>query len=887
MTHRRVPHLTSTVVLIALTACNGGTRTTPQVQPLGNAVRRATSVATTTQSFAILATDAQTAKLQFAQGTNIDGNVAASAARQAAIELQQNASINGNVGAIASQTTLSLEQHASISGTAYVPAGTQVQVQQGASIGGGVSNAAPVPSIASAVAAAQTTSASDASLPVTIASPTTIDTTQGQSVTITGTASVNVVDLSALDLAQNSSLTFSGAAGESFVVNVAGEANVQQNAQVRVSGGITAGDVVFNFTGANGEIQLQQGVSFQGSILALSRPNVEIQQNAVVGGSVIADGQNLQLQQNAVVQNTAPSAAPTSPVWIGDAFGGNQLLHYAANANGSVTPTQALVGGKHARGIAFDASGNLYVAEGNQGVAFYPAPLSAASIATRTIGPGPLCGGGATAIAVQAGVLYVAGGPCGSSGAVSVFPTNWSGTAPTPTAVIDTGLGSVNSIAVDPSGNIYVANSGNGSSVLEFAPIGTQTGTLTPAPSRTIPGCLAAQECLGGIATDSSGNLYVGNGNNPEIAVFPPSTAVTTPTYTLSTYAGNGCGLWSVAVDNAGNMWMLTFECGTSQQSIVEFAPVASGTTGSVVEAPVLALNPGIMQWGSGNGLAVDPSGNVWTANDYTTTITGYAIAGLSGTVNNPTASTTITQGPDTVFGPAQLAFDNAGNLWTPNSNATLAEFSPSGGALSFAALLAPPNLGCPVGLAFDASGNMYVADVCGQVVSVFAPPFTSNSVPVRTLQVSGLGAQTQIALDANNNLYVLNESNNSVVIYPAGAGGAATPLATITSSGGSIASPTGIAVDDVGNIYVYNSSGSGSVSVFPPGSNGAATPSRIITVYDGSGFQLAVDKQLNLYVSTGSGFAVYGPTANGSATPIRNVTSSQQLSGMGIVLSP
>src|SRR2546426_1619470 len=80
-----------------------------------------------------------------------------------------------------------------------------------------------------------------------------------------------------------------------------------------------------------------------------------------------------------------------------------------------------------------------------------------------------------------------------------------------------------------------------------------------------------------------------------------------------------------------------------------------------------------------------------------------------------------------------------------------------------------------PLGLAFSAAGDLYVADFGNGNVLKFAPPFTSGSAPVATFAVCG-GAGggcglNAFAFDAAGNLYVSDSFGGKVfkIVLPAG----------------------------------------------------------------------------------------------------------------------
>src|SRR6266568_9418668 len=108
--------------------------------------------------------------------------------------------------------------------------------------------------------------------------------------------------------------------------------------------------------------------------------------------------------------------------------------------------------------------------------------------------------------------LYIANYDVNS---ITVYPTGTSGNA-TPTATIvgdNTGLGQPHGIALDGTGNIYVAN---GLSITVYAP--GANGNARPAA--TIAGDATALDGSCGIALDGAGNIYVTNFFNNSVTVY-------------------------------------------------------------------------------------------------------------------------------------------------------------------------------------------------------------------------------------------------------------------------------------------------------------------------------------------------------------------------------
>jgi DNA-binding beta-propeller fold protein YncE len=106
---------------------------------------------------------------------------------------------------------------------------------------------------------------------------------------------------------------------------------------------------------------------------------------------------------------------------------------------------------------------------------------------------------------------------------------------------------------------------------------------------------------------------------------------------------------------------------------------------------------------------------------------------------------------------PQGLAFDHSGNLYVADYTfGTIEEFGPSGNPInaSFAS-----GLNGPVGLAFDGSGNLFVANQNNNTVSEFGP--AGNLI--NPTFASGLNTPRGLAFDGSDNLYVANEGNNTV----------------------------------------------------------------------------------------------------------------------------
>lgn len=140
-----------------------------------------------------------------------------------------------------------------------------------------------------------------------------------------------------------------------------------------------------------------------------------------------------------------------------------------------------------------------------------------------------------------------------------------------------------------------------------------------------------------------------------------------------------------------------------------------------------------------------------------------------------------------------------------------------------------------PAAMAFDASGNLYVANEKGNSVTVYDRNAAGNAPPIRTLagRSTGLSGPSALAIDQRTGLlYVANSSsgNGAITAYELTQSGNAAPEVVIKGSETGLDRPVGVAVDGAGFIYVSNFPYPGGFfTVYKPGSNGNAAPIQTI----------------------------------------------------------
>ena len=193
-------------------------------------------------------------------------------------------------------------------------------------------------------------------------------------------------------------------------------------------------------------------------------------------------------------------------------------------------------------GVALDSSGNLYVADQyNNRVLFYP---SGSTTATRVYGQGgSFSTGGANKGGISANSL--------------AFPTG---------------------LAVDSSGNLYVAD-GNNSRVLFYLSGSTtatgvygQLGSFTTGTANNGGVSANSLENPAGLTLDSSNNLYVADAYNNRVLFYLSGSTTATRVYgqggSFTSSTGNNGGIsatslnqpWAVALDSSGNFYVADLE---------------------------------------------------------------------------------------------------------------------------------------------------------------------------------------------------------------------------------------------------------------------------------------------------------------------------------------
>jgi sugar lactone lactonase YvrE len=345
-------------------------------------------------------------------------------------------------------------------------------------------------------------------------------------------------------------------------------------------------------------------------------------------------------------------------------------------------------------------------------------------------------------------------------------------------------------VALDGSGNLFIADAYN--NVIRKV---TTNGIITAV--------VAGLNTPGDVAVDASGNLFIADTYDQRILKWSTNGLETTVAGIDSQtgYSGDGgpatnAKLWNpsgVAVDGSGNLFIVDafnyrIREVTTNGVITTVAGngVGAGGAGSYSGDGGAATNAGMNEV---VGVALDASGNLFvcdfnnnrirevSTNGVITTVAGNGIKGYSGDGGAATNAS--------LNNPNDVAIDGSGNLFIAdwgnqrirkvNTNGTITLFAGNGanGYTGNGGPATNASLSYPVGVAADASGNLFIADAGNAVIrkvntngiiTTFAgngtAGYSGDGGPATSAELN-VGAG--VAVDASGNLFIADVYNNRV----------------------------------------------------------------------------------------------------------------------------
>ena len=411
-------------------------------------------------------------------------------------------------------------------------------------------------------------------------------------------------------------------------------------------------------------------------------------------------------------------------------------------------------------------------------------------------------------------------------------------------------------IAVDASENVYVTET-NSYAIRKI----TQAGDVsTLAGKNTVQGFLDAQggnalfASPKGMDADAAGNVYVADAGNNRVRKITPAGIVTT-------VAGDGTAAY---LD-------------------------AQGTSAKLNNPTGVAVNA------AGAIYVSDTSNNRIRVISASGTVTTIAGSGSSGMVNG--------QGTAAQFNaPRAITIDGSGNIFVVDySNNRIRKITSSGtvstlagtgafGAVNGAGTSA--TFRYPEGLAADASGSVFVADVtnnCIRKVTNTGDTTTFAGSATRGLEngqggtMAMFNSPVAVAVTSSGITYLIDDFNSCIRKVTANgvvttfAGNVATGYADGQGSAAYFNNPKGIALDAAGNIYIADTFNNRIRKVTPAGAVTTIAGDGTAGYLDGQGtaakfnnpYGLTVDASGNIYVADTKNNRIRKITPGGTVTTV------------------
>ena len=333
---------------------------------------------------------------------------------------------------------------------------------------------------------------------------------------------------------------------------------------------------------------------------------------------------------------------------------------------------------------------------------------------------------------------------------------------------IATGFGPAVAVAIDGAGDIFAID-GAANSVFEIVAVGGYATARTIATGFNSPK---------GIAVDGSGNVFVADIGIKEIVAAGGYGAVVP--------LGSGLQLPdAVAVDSSGNVFLTDIF-----NSAVEEIPAAGGY--ATVETLVSGLSDPA-------AIAVDGSGNVFFTDQDGASVLEISAAGGYATVKTVSSAFSSIE---------SITVDGSGNLFVQD-NSGVSEL-PSASGYTPASKLGAALDGAS-NIAADAAGNIFLGSYSSSGVTEVLAAGGYNTVD--RIHTPGLSLPSGVAVDGNGNVFVA-DTNHGAVKELVAAGG----YATVTVIGAGFSRPSAVALDAAGNLYVADTGNGAVTEVFAGG---------------------------------------------------------------------
>ncbi|HZV34430.1 MAG TPA: hypothetical protein VFB72_07610 [Verrucomicrobiae bacterium] len=306
------------------------------------------------------------------------------------------------------------------------------------------------------------------------------------------------------------------------------------------------------------------------------------------------------------------------------------------------------------------------------------------------------------------------------------------------------------------------------------AAVQAQTYTFSIPPGQTNANKHPILNNPHGVAVDASGNMYVADTGNHVIRVILAGGDISTysnlvlgpvnPQDIDESPAFHFNSPMGIALDASGNIYVsdnnVIYEVtGTPANAVVT---IVAGSTQGHQDGPAQ-----VAKFNGAYGLAVDNSGNIWVADQNNSDFREITTNGVVITVTPIQVSNAHLPGKladnDHFTG---ITIDHQNNIFLMDSADYVHEYSAANG---ISTIWSGGNSTSSRGLAVDYNDNVYIYDGGSNAVLCISPGGTATmlgNLPTSRGQIAG------VAIDADKNLYMVDQVNNVIikgtVSYPA-----------------------------------------------------------------------------------------------------------------------
>lgn len=391
-------------------------------------------------------------------------------------------------------------------------------------------------------------------------------------------------------------------------------------------------------------------------------------------------------------------------------------------------------------------------------------------------------------------------------------------------------------VAVDSSGNVFVADRVNNTirKITAEGIVTTLAGVVGSIGFGDGPGKEARFFFPTGVAVDESGNVFVADSDNKTIRKISAEGIVSTWAGVVSLVVnlggspnpttnvdgtGNAARFgWptAVALDRSGNVFVTDSSNYTIRK--ITAGGVVTTLAGTVGISGSADGTGSAARFGRMFGVAADGSGNVFVADSENFTIRKITAEGRVTTLAGSPENSGCADGIGSAarfYGRGGVAVDDSGNVFVADSgNSVIRKITPTGVVSTIGGLFGhsgssdgvgnAARFAQPYAVAVDRAGNLYIGDVGNNTIRVGRPvlPLFSITAPPQSQHVDAGARATLVTTTAGANLTYQWKKNGSViagatsstlVVPSASAADMGFYSVEVSGPGGSIVSPVAI----------------------------------------------------------------------------------------------